>query len=1609
MTVKEETSYKDELARILGTYNEEVVSPFLFKAVDVGRDLANIPLRASGFDELEDPTEEDIEERRKLTRQVTESVSGALGLADAEIYDEEGELLEAETFPGQAGQIAVEMSPYVAGFAGAAKGLGALGMKEGFKRTTLATIATEQALSDPYQNIFNIIEQEFPEASNNVVVDFMAADKDDSEAEARLKMVIQDIGFGALIETGIISSKAVGRFLNESGKKLFDLDIAEETEIALRYFKEIRNDISLSDASKEARRLGMGIKEAPQLTPSERVAAVASDATPEIPTKKEALTETPEGIKQIERQSSRGTTFEKYVYSPASRVYGRFLTSRGYFTPKSYNAFRDSQYAQRQTITQAEDIANRLTVNMRRIVEASEQGAFPKADIDKLKGIPERVQEALTSDASIVYEMPMDERFEFFATKYNLPENIARDVAEARKLMDDLSYKIIGSKGFKQEAKNSIRSNVGSYMRRSYRLYEDPLYEPDNVVKENAVQYLVDDILEQTPDIDIDAAFDQARTRVNEVLGLKEDNKVIDYLTQVRKVAKFKKKTDIPEPIRALMGEIREAPEALIISTAKASRVYEVNNFYRQFNELGKSGGYLTSKESQRNTAQIKGTNSILDGKYTTPEMLKALDRKQEEFTFWTEGLGWGSTMIKEYASLKGLSQSSATILNHGAHIRNALGSIQMAIANGANPFSTKSLGVIANKLSKGGDKAKDDFYQEMQRLGVINTSVKVNESRALLDIGFEREPTRVLKALRSLKYNPAIKGLEGVDSSVAKGVEIANNVYQASDDFFKISNYLNELAALKKAFPDVSEDLLKADAARKVKDTFPNYDKVPPGIKGIRDMPFGNFVSFPAEVTRTSINILKESANELSSGNNVLRARGLARLTGFMAATTGFTLASKQSADAMGWTEEERQAHTILAEGSFYKKSNKIWGRDNDGEMYFIDTKFLDTYEYIKRPAMILADRLATAEVSGEELNDVLVDSVQEMTYELLEPYVSDSMITDQLLTSIGRYRRGIIDIDEIFTETASTFIPGTIKSGLKLVEAINKTPPRIGDNFRKTETELLANVSGMRRNPYDPDLNLEFALRDYNAIGRSVGQKIFDNETSEEEYIAEFEGLQDKLYEGQQELFRIANAHATLYGYQDTKDILIDNGMGSESATYLLMGLYKARSPKQNIRTEAVNAFKVIDPEMVVSRTTGLVAALEEVVEKRNGSSLYKPDFQSSIDRGLRYSSFEKETGRRVETSNAYLKMLEEQEERQNKAKGGEVLDVPNASKEPDQRIDKMTGLPYDQQAGTAFVDEEDPLRRLGFTGGGEVDPLQRLGFVPGGTVIAKGLRELFTPTKTVGREGSKRVVQDPDKPVVMTQTEELEETLDPRMGRAMDSETASSVMPAPGKFFDPEKSSYKEGLTKKAEDAGIEVDLEFGKYLKMGRELEDVSNKTFQNLYVTSRPSEKLSTFGQNNKSVARANEYDGTDLTIAQMKANYKKNTGVKSPPRVQTNLLQPEKFEIITDEGSKRLDNPIVSVEAPKSKGGHFYALDYQLVGPVRMNVLTAKNPKGKVKSPNLRPETVGEVKLGNIIGTIKTSGKGKTHPLYDYIEVDGTPSLPEGVTKREKFVRGGYV
>ena len=62
----------------------------------------------------------------------------------------------------------------------------------------------------------------------------------------------------------------------------------------------------------------------------------------------------------------------------------------------------------------------------------------------------------------------------------------------------------------------------------------------------------------------------------------------------------------------------------------------------------------------------------------------------------------------------------------------------------------------------------------------------------------------------------------------------------------------------------------------------------------------------------------------------------------------------------------------------------------------------------------------------------------------------------------------------------------------------------------------------------------------------------------------------------------------------------------------------------------------------------------------------------------------------------------------------KGGTV-NVPNAPAEPDERINKVSGLPYSYEAGSAFMDEDNPFK------------IQRQGFNIGGAA-AKGLATLI-----------------------------------------------------------------------------------------------------------------------------------------------------------------------------------------------------------------------------------------------------------------------------------------
>ena len=168
---------------------------------------------------------------------------------------------------------------------------------------------------------------------------------------------------------------------------------------------------------------------------------------------------------------------------------------------------------------------------------------------------------------------------------------------------------------------------------------------------------------------------------------------------------------------------------------------------------------------------------------------------------------------------------------------------------------------------------------------GVVNSNVTLGDlSRLLEDVKFGENIT-------------ATSGVKGLMRQLGKFKKGATDLYTAEDDLWKIYTFATERGGFEKAFKRAgitkSADELDEIAADIVRNNVPNYDYVSDLVKGLRQFPIGNFVSFPAEIMRTSVNIMTRGLKEFNeeaivNGVKVypLRNIGLQRLFGFAATT---------------------------------------------------------------------------------------------------------------------------------------------------------------------------------------------------------------------------------------------------------------------------------------------------------------------------------------------------------------------------------------------------------------------------------------------------------------------------------------------------------------------------------------------------------------------------------------------------------------------------------------------------------------------------------------------------------------------------------------------------
>ena len=1209
---------------------------------------------------------------RKNTKDVVRMISTPLSLFDGtqeklldSVFDEQNKIRPTETVGGEVAKIA----PYVA-FGAGTYGLKALQKLPVVFKGMAAGAITDQLLTKPEdeENLFNAVQTYLPDTVLADYTSFMAVEEADTDLVKRIKLIGEGATVGLLVDLVGGVGKVAVLAKKKYGKRPAELTDEERGEVLFDYFEEAKEIAGLKNREDNI-----------------------------------VYNETPEGAAQVTMQQSSGL----------NRVMRQVFSSRGYWTPKAFNAFEDAQYAQRQAVAQSEHIANRLQKSLNNIAETIEGPEIFKS-----------VNEALTADLKFTRGLELKDKISDVANQFNLPRDIAEEVLNARELIDDMSRKLLGSSAVPDSLKEMIAENSGSYLRRSYRLYEDSGYTPSESVLGDAREFLAAQNLKNDPNLSEERAYVLADNTISDILSDTDKKDIVDYMGKVRKVNTeiLKGREEIPEPIRALMGEITEPAENIILTVSKMTRLYETNKFFATLDNLGTQGKYIFDAETPRDygifNTKITGTNSNLDGKYTTPEIFKAIQGKEVDFRPTGK-------ILQAYVKVQGKLQKWKTVYSHVTELKNITGGAQFGPANGVLPFSKeskKTLQTLANSVRQGGDKALDAAYEKFLRLGIINTNVKLNEVREVLDSGYMGEGG----SSRGEKWLTDRMGAAGETADkVLKGAE---DVYVATDDYYKIVYFLQELETLKLARPDVAEDILEAEAARVIKTTMPNYDFVPKGIKAIKDFPFGSFVAFPSEVIRTSTNIVRQASREITSGNEVLKKRGKQRLAGFMVTQGAMEAAAITSAVMAGFSEEEAEAIHVLSETPWSKTAPRILKRGDDNKIYAVDTQFIDSFSAIKEPLRAFYNGINEGNLKGEELDKVLVNATADTLLALLKPYYSETVLTkgvaDIVFATIatdGRTPEGkelfspglsIAEKGENLAYHVFNFAaPGTITSLTQLAEAAFEVPNKTTGKPKSFEAELATNLTGVRFKEVVPEDALMFAVKGYKF---KVSQII----TAKPNYVLKGEELRERnqqrqkaLYKEEQELYRKVMAAETLIKRPATMKILLDNGISKKKAATLMSGFFEAEKPSKNMMYQILQKTPTDVPKEIRETLKGL-----------------QQDYMN-----MRYVPLvvpEEPTKRETESMS-----------RMQKAKGGTV-DVPNAPAEPDERIDKLTGRPYNEQAGAAYMDEEDPMRRLGFKGGGEVDPLSRLGFGIGDRVYAKGVtyfKKLEAPDPLAASDGT------------------------------------------------------------------------------------------------------------------------------------------------------------------------------------------------------------------------------------------------------------------------------
>ena len=548
----------------------------------------------------------------------------------------------------------------------------------------------------------------------------------------------------------------------------------------------------------------------------------------------------------------------------------------------------------------------------------------------------------------------------------------------------------------------------------------------------------------------------------------------------------------------------------------------------------------------------------------------------------WAESIRTGDDIIGSaltrslpYRALllipKGISQAGKTILGPFTHLRNFFSAVFTTVHSGNILIPPQKLAEFFYSAVKaaqpqllyratGNPRFRNTpndqgLYKFLLEEGVVNQNVVARDIEGLFG-----DITRAGRSNESAEvfFN---KLVNSTTQKFKKLYGVAQDLYTAEDDVFRITNFLAEAYKYKEAYKSaVKSGIIKKmptdleimkEAARIVRETVPNYAYVSDFVKGIRRSPLGSFASFPSEIFRTGGNTTMLAIKEMK--NPILESIGMKRLTGQALTYAFFPLAAMSAGSALYGLSKDKiiAMREILP---IWSEDNTIIGVYENGKYKYIDFSHGFFYDTMIQPVNTIVANTERAKAANEDdpLIVGFVNGLTRATGKVLEPFFSESIwfgaVSDVLI------RNGIKDNgspvwnpeDNFMTKwykstkhVAYTLSPGSLPQLQRLINAIQKKSQK-GVNYEIPD-ELLGFV-GFRKVPLDIERNLNFKLAEFQESKRNEGRKIFeglrsgDPVTDPNLLIKQYFEANKSFYEDMSKLRRVYDAVKTL-GMRDDK----------------------------------------------------------------------------------------------------------------------------------------------------------------------------------------------------------------------------------------------------------------------------------------------------------------------------------------------------------------------------------------------------------------------------------------------------------------------------------------